>query len=374
MWTVLIVGRVAMAKSQNDIQGTGMDFQPDFRHFLSVMRNERPERLPVYEHIICPEVMEKVLDCSFAELLAGDDADRLEYFRHYTRFFREMTYDVVSFEVCITEILPGSGALSGGKAGPIQNRADMESYPWDDLARRYWETAGGRFDALMAELPEGMRAVGGVGNGLFEISEDLVGLERLPLMQVDDPELYADLYVSIGDLMMEIWREFLGRYSDSFVACRFGDDLGYRSSLLTNPRTIRQHVMPQYRRLIDLIHSNGKPFLWHSCGNIFEVMDDAIDAGIDAKHSNEDAIAPFSRWIEDYGERIGLLGGFDMDFLGRKSPDEVYEKVLQRGQEYRDMARGYALGSGNSIPDFIPVENYLAMIQAAKEIRGRESN
>ena len=43
-----------------------------------------------------------------------------------------MTYDTVSYEVCITEILPGHGAIMGGK-GPIQNRADFERYPWDEL-------------------------------------------------------------------------------------------------------------------------------------------------------------------------------------------------------------------------------------------------
>ncbi|MFP4176196.1 MAG: uroporphyrinogen decarboxylase family protein [Candidatus Brocadiia bacterium] len=348
-----------------------MDFEPDYRHFEAVMENRRPRRLPIYEHIICPEIMETVLETSFAELIEGGPSDIREYFRHYTSFFRRMTYDVVSFEVGITDILPEHGAITGGGPGPVQTPEDFESYPWDELVERYWDRAAGRFDALCASLPAGMKAVGGVGNGLFEISEDLVGLERLPMMQVDYPDLYSRLYRRIGDLMVEIWEGFLRRYSRHFVACRFGDDLGYRSSLLTNPRTVREHIIPHYSRIIDLVHSYDLSFLWHSCGNIFEIMDDAIEAGIDAKHSNEDAIAPFDRWIELYGDRIGLLGGFDMDFLGRRAPEDVYQRVVEDGMRYRRQARGYALGSGNSIPDFIPVENYLAMIRAAKDIRNR---
>ena len=77
------------------------------------------------------------------------------------------------------------------------------------------------------------------------------------------------------------------RYGNIFAACRMGDDLGFRSSLLTNPGTVRGHIFPQYTRIIDLIHSFGKPFIWHSCGCIFEVMEDAIALGIEAKHSNE---------------------------------------------------------------------------------------
>lgn len=348
-------------------------FQPDFRHFADVLRNRRPSRLPLYEHIVSPTVMERILDQPFAALARSTKpGDLAEFFRHYAEFFRRMTYDVVSFEVCIGGILPDSGAIMGGKPGPIQDRATFARYPWDDLPRRYWQVAAPQFDALAASLPAGMRAVGGVGNGLFELAEDLVGLEYLPFMQADDPELYAELYVRIGELMTTIWREFLKRYSDSFVACRFGDDLGFKSSLLTNPATVRDHIIPQYRRVISAIHAAGKPFLYHSCGCIFEVVDEIIAAGINAKHSNEDTIAPFDRWIERYGDRIGLLGGFDMDFLCQHTPDEVTARVIEDGRRFRATARGYALGSGNSIPDYVPVANYLAMVRGAQEIRRLE--
>jgi uroporphyrinogen decarboxylase len=114
------------------------------------------------------------------------------------------------------------------------------------------------------------------------------------------------------------------------------------------------------------------PFLWHSCGKIFAVMDEMIDLGIDAKHSNEDIIAPFDRWIELYGQRIGLLGGIDVDLLCQKKPEEIKETVFENGKRFRKTARGYALGSGNSIPDYVPVDGYLAMIEGAQKIRESE--
>ena len=218
-----------------------------------------------------------------------------------------------------------------------------------------------------------MKALGGVGNGAFEISEDLVGYEHLAYMSHDDPELHGDLYRKIGDLMLTIWREFLARYRDLYVICRTGDDLGYKVSTLVAPRTIRKHIVPQYVPVIGLIHRAGFPFLWHSCGNIFSIMDDMIDAGINAKHSNEDVIAPFGTWIERYGDRIGLLGGVDVDVLCREDPDAVFDRVMEMGRRFRGMARGYALGSGNSIPDYVPVEGYMAMIRAAQCLREEEN-
>jgi uroporphyrinogen decarboxylase len=315
--------------------------------------------------------MEMILNTQFNGLdLTGDDRDRKEFFTQFCRFFKEMTYDTVSYEVCITEILPDSGAIMGGRPGPIQNRNDFIKYPWDELPEKFRNVAEPKFSMLAKCLPEGMTALGGVGNGVFEISEDLVGFEYLAYMMVNDPELYADVYRKIGDLMVKIWSQFLERFSDSFAICRFGDDLGFKTNTLISPAMIRQHIFPQYKRVIDLIHQANRPFLWHSCGNIFNIMDDVIELGIDAKHSNEDAIAPFQRWIDLYSKHIGLLGGIDVDLLCLSKPEDIYKRVLELGQEYRRKANGYALGSGNSIPDYVPVEGYLAMIRAGQDLRG----
>jgi uroporphyrinogen decarboxylase len=327
----------------------------------------------VYEHIISPLIMEKILGVRFAELVDGDGADKREFFTQYCRFFQEMTYDTVSCEVCIAAILPDHGAIMGGRPGPVQSRADLEQYPWDELPGRYWDLAESHFATLAQCLPPGMKALGGVGNGVFEISEDLVGFEYLCYMQFDDPDLFADLFQRIGDLMVSIWTTFLERHAESFAVCRFGDDLGFKTATLLAPDTLRRHVLPQYRRVADLIHRAGKPFLWHSCGNIFSIMEDVIALGIDAKHSNEDIIAPFDRWIELYGDRIGLLGGVDVDILCQKTPAEIIEQVVDLGRRFREQSRGYALGSGNSIPDYVPVEGYLAMIEAARRLRRQEA-
>lgn len=70
-------------------------------------------------------------------------------------------------------------------------------------------------------------------------------------------------------------------------------------------------------------------------------MDGLIDIGIDAKHSNEDQIAPYEYWIENYSERIGLFGGFDLNLLILKKPEVIFKTVLEKGTQYRNRARGY---------------------------------
>lgn len=345
-------------------------FSPNYQNQVSACRNIEVQRTPLYEHIIAPEVMEKILNRKFADLINGDDADKKEHFTHYCRFFYEMGYDTVSYECCIGPAMPGSGALGGHVPGVIKTRADFDSYPWDDIPRLFFEKYAKNFEIMGSCLPPGMKAVGGPGNGVFELVQDVVGYEQLCLISYDDPDLCRDLFQAVGDMMLKIWDEFLRRFGDIYAVSRFGDDLGYKSSTLLSPNDIRTHIIPQYQHIISVIHSYGKPFLYHSCGKNFAVMDDIIEvAKIDAKHSNEDDIAPFSEWVDRYGDRIGNFGGVDMNHLCFKSEPEIAE-IVRDVMSYCKGKVGFALGSGNSIPDYVPPEGYIAMINAARAFRG----
>ena len=345
-------------------------FQPDYNHLLNVLHNRRPTRLPLYEHHIDDPFISKYINKEIA--LQGNQAtDYEEYYRTKIGFWKDMTYDAFDYEAAICDIFPDHGAIMGGRPGPIQTRDDFNKYPFDEIPEIFWKTYTPHLDAIRKTLPPGMKAYGGCGYGIFESSEDLIGFEQLCTMQYLDPELFRDIYQKIGDLYVELWTELIKRYADIFVFFRMGDDLGFKGSTFLDPVTIKTHIFPQYKRVIDLVHKSGKKFLLHSCGNIFNIMDGLIDLGIDAKHSNEDGIAPFEKWIELYGDKIGLFGGIDVNILTLNDYDEVYRIVLDRGAEFRNMANGYGLGSGNSIPDYIPPDSFRGMIDATKEIRRR---
>jgi uroporphyrinogen decarboxylase len=81
-----------------------------------------------------------------------------------------------------------------------------------------------------------------------------------------------------------------------------------------------------------------------------------------------DNILPVEQAYERHIDKFAILGGIDMDFMCHAKPEQVYERAramlaqtAQRG--------GYALGTGNSVPDYVPDENYFAMTRAALELR-----
>ncbi|MGN0250677.1 MAG: uroporphyrinogen decarboxylase family protein [Oliverpabstia sp.] len=345
-------------------------FEPDYRNIVDAAFNRTARRLPLYEHNVDAGKIAEMIGKDFTGLYEGDDRDVEEFFSRYCGFFRDYGYDVVTFEGCIGQILPGGGALGDCRIVPaIQTREDFECYPWEEIPELYFKRYGKYFSALRNQMPEGMKAIGGVGNGIFECVQDLTGYQNLCLMMYDDEELFAQLFQKIGETNLKIWQRFMKEYGDIYCVLRFGDDLGYRSNTLLSTETLKEFVIPRYRPIIDLVHQYKKPFLLHSCGKIFSVMEDLIQAGIDAKHSNEDQIAPFSQWVESYGDRIGNFGGLDVDAVCRMDRAELKEYIVDTIHQVEGHG-GIAIGTGNSIPAYVPAEGYRNMIEIVREYRG----
>lgn len=346
-------------------------FEPNYKNIADSARNIEVRRLPLYEHNVSFEKIGDIKGVDMMALYNGDERDIHEFFRVYCNFFKEYGYDVVTFEECIGMIMPGSGALGNPGITPvIQDEDDFKQYPWDEIPEYYFERYSRYFRALREEMPEGMKAIGGVGNGIFECVQDLTGFQGLCYIAADDEDLYHNLFKKVGETNLKIWQRFMKEFGDIYCVLRFGDDLGYKSSTMLSTEDVKKLILPQYKPIVDLVHSSRKSFLLHSCGKIFDVMDDLIEkVGIDAKHSNEDQIAPFPVWVERYGDRIGNFGGADVDMVCHCSRQELKEYILDIVRKSAGHG-GFAFGTGNSIPDYVPTEGYLNMIEIIREYRG----
>lgn len=61
--------------------------------------------------------------------------------------------------------------------------------------------------------------------------------------------------------------------------------------------------------------------------------------------------------------------GIDTDAVCRLSRQEMREYITEVIQKCSGHG-GFAFSSGNSIPDYVPVEGYLNMIEIVRELRG----
>jgi uroporphyrinogen decarboxylase len=152
---------------------------PDFQNIVDAALNKKSSRIPLYEHIVSPLIIEKMTGKKFADLVNGNREDKKEFFRHFSGFFRAAGYDTVSFECCAGSAMPGSGALGGHKEGVIKTRKDFDEYPWASIPDLYFDANRETLRAFAETLPEGMKGIGGVGNGIFECVQDITGFQEL---------------------------------------------------------------------------------------------------------------------------------------------------------------------------------------------------
>jgi len=95
-------------------------------------------------------------------------------------------------------------------------------------------------------------------------------------------------------------------------------------------------------------------------------MRDFIDEiGFDAIHSFEDSCCPVVEYKKKYGKEIALIGGLDVDKMTRLNSTDFRKYVRYVLDECMSGGR-FALGSGNSVTNFMTIENFLIMLDEGR--------
>lgn len=332
----------------------------DFDNLLAVLRREAPKR---------PTLFEFYLNDPLYERLAGSKTppadDPRKRYRTIIRAFRAAGYDYTTLQVPLFEFPAGEleckKTYSINTGGVILDRPSFEAYIWPDPDAADYAV----LDDLAPDLPAGMKFIVCGPCGVLENVIRLVGYENLCYMMADDDELADLVFESVGARLVRYY-EHCARH-ESVGALISNDDWGFKTQTMISPAAMHRYVFPWHAKIVETIHGAGKPVILHSCGNLEAVMDVIIDdLKYDGKHSFEDAIQPVEEAYEEYGDRIAVLGGIDLDFVCRATPEAVYGR--SKAMLERAGARGgYAHGTGNSVPEYVPHENYFAMTRAALE-------
>jgi len=344
---------------------------PDFGQLLKVLRKQRPDR---------PTLFEFTMNGRLCDRLAGPDvAERLRKIDRSTpegaleadvvrcaHAFRNAGCDHVTFEQWLFRFPSGvrrSGAsVSLNEGFLITDRASFERYPWPDPDA---VDLTPYLDLMAREAGPGMKLTPFTPCGVLENMVNLCGCENLCLLLEDDPELAMDVAGAVGRRLLR-FTETLAKHP-AVGAMILADDWGFATQTLLSPADMRKYVFPWHKRMVEAAHAAGKPAILHSCGRFAEVIEDVIeDMRFDGRHSYEDKILPVEEAYDRYGGRLAILGGIDVDFLCRAPLAEVTERS-RRMVERAAAKGGYALGTGNSVPPYVPDERYLAMVDAVIE-------
>ncbi len=346
--------------------------QPSIDTFVRTIRGEVvPSRPPLVElfldYDIVKHVSELLLERVWVE--PGDSREsQAAFLRNWIEVYHRMGYDYLrmsgSLDFLTVSRKAEDKSLSSGtrswteNTGPISTWEDFERYPWPDPdGCDLWP-----YEFVANNLPEGMGLFVCPTSGFLEIPLDhLIGYESLCLLLFDQPDLVEAVFKRVGEIIYRFYERTLGL--PGLAGFFQGDDMGFKTATLIAPDALRGLSLPWHQKLAQLAHDNGMLYLLHSCGNLEQIMEDLITGvRIDARHSFEDEGNPVIPFKQKYGTRIGVLGGVDLDKLCRLEETDLRKYV--RGIIDACLPGGrFALGSGNSVASYVPLKNYLVMVE-----------
>jgi uroporphyrinogen decarboxylase len=334
--------------------------KPDFENnLLKVLRGERPDRATLFELFFS----RKNLEFLAGETVQGEDY--VDFLRVNVKAMEKAGYDYASCHASNMTFASADHQQKATKSlndgGLITDWESFERYNWPDMDAQDYS----RLERIKPYLPEGMTLMVTGPCGVLENVISIVGYDHLCYMLYEDPELVKAIFDAVGSRLVRYYEDSLAYDTVGIISSN--DDWGFNTQTFLSPADMRKYLFPWHKKIVETAHKHGRPVLLHSCGCYAEVIDDIIDdLGYDARHSYEDNIIPVEQAYENLHDRIAVLGGIDIHFLATATPGEIYRRcrlMLERTSE----RGGYALGSGNSIADFVPNENLLAMISAAHD-------
>jgi uroporphyrinogen decarboxylase len=341
--------------------------QPDYRRLLTTIQRQEPDQVPLAELSIDKPIKEQFLGRPVREL-----KDEVAFWASagYDYLYLRPEYEYLGAPAVVASGTAMAQEASGSdhttetiditQPGPVQSMVDLEIYPWPDPLT----VKCSNLEQAATLLPPGMGIISGVG-GIFTRTWMILGYEHFCYSLADAPELVARVFEGVGRIQCEVLRRVVKM--PGVFAIWYGDDLGYTEGLLASPDVLRRHLFPWMEELASIAHGAGMPFILHSDGKLWQVLDDLVALGLDALHPIEPKAMDINEVKRRYGDQLALLGNIDLGYtLTRGTPDEVRAEVRQR---IHDLAPGggYAVGSSNSVTHYVPLDNFNAMRQATFE-------
>ncbi len=249
----------------------------------------------------------------------------------------------------------------GNVEGQVLSRPTLKGYEFPNpVAERFFED----MEERVARFPDRFR-VFQIGFSLYERAWTFRGMEALMMDFLEHPAFVHELLTEIADYNIAQARKAMEYDID---AVYFGDDWGQQHGLQMGPRLWREFIYPQLQRMYGAVREAGKYVMIHSCGDVDELFDDLIAAGLNCFNPFQPEVMDVEQLLKDYRGRLAFHGGISTQ---RTLPFGTVDDV--RSETRRMLARGaeggYILAPAHDVEGDVPLENMLAMIE---EVQGQK--
>lgn len=346
----------------------------------ALLRQGQGDRVPLFELSIHKSIQEQIL------------GRKIRDFQDEVDFWRTAGYDFVSARAGVRSVVRGlhpavkqwrstrkdklpasrKDGWVGDETGFIRTRRDLNEFPWpapEDLGgQSSYVSLDEYLQAVRRHLPVDMKLIVQLGY-LFMGTWQIMGFENFCVQLLDDPKFVQAVVEKLAVCQSAILEILLQH--DTVGAIWMPDDLCYNSGPVVAPSVYRQHIYPWYVQMIERCHKANIPVGLHSDGDLKLLLPDLIKCGFDCIHPFEPPLNDIVQVKRTWGHHISVAGNIDLKAtLCNGTPESVRAEVRAKCAALAP-GGGWLLGSSNSIPDFVPIKNYRALLDAGLHCRLR---
>lgn len=198
-----------------------------------------------------------------------------------------------------------------------------------------------------------------IGFSLYERAWTLRGMENLLMDFVENPEFVHELLDRIADWNIAMAKKALEYDID---AVYFGDDWGQQHGLQMRPAQWREFILPRLKRMYGTVRTAGKFQMIHSCGDVDEVFDDLIGAGLNCFNPFQPEVMDTAALMRQHNGRLSFHGGLStqrtLPYGSREDVTRETDRLLELGKD-----GGYIFAPAHAVEGDVPLENMLAFIE-----------
>ncbi len=251
---------------------------------------------------------------------------------------------------------------AAGCFADTEDLAEVEAYPWPDV--KYCDFT--RIYEQIDRFPDKM-VFTGMWSCFFHLVADYFGMENYFIKMYEAPEIVEAVTEHVVDFYVQANEKFFAGLGDRADVMFFGNDFGTQLDLFISPEMFRKFVLPGFKKIIAVGKKYNKKILLHSCGSIYRIIPDLIDAGVDAIHPIQaKAVGMSADDLKQYKNDLAFVGGIDaQSFFVNSTPDEIAREV-DRVRSILGPSIVISPSHERILPN-VPAENVLAMARAAKK-------
>ena len=207
-----------------------------------------------------------------------------------------------------------------------------------------------------------------VSGTVFDPAYHLRGMSNLFIdLMSEDGE--ADLLIDkVTDFALKVCLNALEKGADWIW---LGDDFGTQKNMFMSPEVWRKYFKPRIAKIISSLRAVKPDVIvaYHSCGSIFQIIGDFVEIGLDVLNPiQESAFGMSHEKIRKEFPNLTMFCGLDtQQYLVNAKPGDVYRKTKEKIRQLGKNGK-FIFGASHTIQSDVPVENILAMLQAAKAL------